>query len=114
MIQHFSLALLLPSITIFHPLLETPMFQRAVTFVNIFLKVFIFFKSHDWVIASAEAALLLWSRTEETTFMLENSSTGLCTMPFFGIYLLQAKSKTHWSQYISGVNSSVAFVCALL
>lgn len=46
--------------------------------------------------------------------MSENSSTGLCTMSFFGISLVLVKSKTCWSQRISGANSSVAFVCALL
>lgn len=39
--QGFSFALLPPFITIFYPLLETYVFQRAVTPVNIFLKDFI-------------------------------------------------------------------------
>lgn len=115
-IQCFYLALLLPSSTIIYPLLETEIFQRAVTLANVFPKVFIL--QITWLgnklSRGSTFTVVIYCRDYIYVRKFFYRAVQNVFFFFFLISLLLVKSKTCWSQSISGANSSVAFVCALL
>lgn len=91
--QYFSWALLTPFITSFDPLLETEMFQRAVTPVNILLKDFILqitWLGDNLIRSSTFTVVIYWKRPHLCPKILLQ-----CCVPslFFVIALLQERAR---------------------
>lgn len=93
-LEYFSWVLLPPFITIFYPLLETEVFQRAVTPLSIFLKDFILqitWLSDNLIRSSTFTVVLYW---REHIYVRKFFYSAVHNLFFCNSSLLSGKSKT--------------------